>query len=437
MNMVYSFSLRFIIPIIFFLGLLHKSFAAPVEITFWHSFSGQLGQELKSITAQFNSSQSAYKVIPIFKGEYRDTLTAFASSFRAGLPPDIIQVYEVGSPLMLYPPGIIEPVGKIMGTEQSKVYDQSFMQSLQDRYRINHMWMAMPFNVSLPVMFYNEDLLSKLGYSKDNFPKTWDEFEKLAKLIKKRHHCAYTTTFPAWVLIEAYSAIEGLTPQNSSIALSNFLQRLRNWQLKGYFEYGGLEDDATVLFTSGHCAVMSQSSGAYKALSQVTSFKVGVAAIPKDETVSPDRYRNVVGGAAIWVVANRSPEKINGIREFFNFFLLPSIQESWHRNTGYLKLQRNNVIPSGARDLRCIAASSSRLHNDGDVIESIAQIDLNAKAPSDSTKNKDVLPQFQLRLIYDEALESIFSGLETPVQAIERAEKRSKQAISRFKDNAI
>ena len=135
--------------------------AKPLDIIFWHSLSGQLGQELKDIAEQFNASQPEYRIVPIFKGEYRDTLTAFASAFRAGLPPDLIQVYEVGTPLMMYPPSVIEPVSVVMGNAANQNYNITFMQSLGDRYRMGDKWMAMPFNISLPVMFYNQDLLIK------------------------------------------------------------------------------------------------------------------------------------------------------------------------------------------------------------------------------------------------------------------------------------
>ena len=48
----------------------------PTNIVFWHAMSAQLGDTLTGIVNNFNNSQSAYVVQPVYKGVYADTLTA-------------------------------------------------------------------------------------------------------------------------------------------------------------------------------------------------------------------------------------------------------------------------------------------------------------------------------------------------------------------------
>ena len=49
---------------------------AVVEIQWWHSMSGKLGDKVNEIAAKFNASQGDYKVTPVFKGQYDESMAA-------------------------------------------------------------------------------------------------------------------------------------------------------------------------------------------------------------------------------------------------------------------------------------------------------------------------------------------------------------------------
>ena len=53
------------------------AFATPAfavtEIHWWHAMSGQLGRQVEKLAADFNASQSEYRVVPAYKGNYRIT----------------------------------------------------------------------------------------------------------------------------------------------------------------------------------------------------------------------------------------------------------------------------------------------------------------------------------------------------------------------------
>ena len=57
---------------------------AETEITWWHAMGGQLGETVNKIAEDFNASQDEYKVTPVYKGSYEETLTAGIAAFRAG-----------------------------------------------------------------------------------------------------------------------------------------------------------------------------------------------------------------------------------------------------------------------------------------------------------------------------------------------------------------
>ncbi|MBA2711244.1 MAG: extracellular solute-binding protein [Tatlockia sp.] len=407
----------------FFIGILQ---AKPVEITFWYSLAGQTGQELRKLVENFNKSQQDYVVKPLYKGEYSEALTSFAAAFRAKQPPAIVQVFEVGTAIMLYPKGIIKPVDELMSEQGFSLPKESFLPAVRAFYSKDDKLMAMPFNTSIPVIFYNADLLGRLGYSEKSFPQSWDEMEILAaKLSKAGSSCAFTTAYPGWIMIESFAAIHGIgLTQNQPLravyndkGILNHLERLKRWQQQHYFEYGGRASDATVLFTSGRCAMFSQSSGSYNSLAELVKFRLGVALVPLDYNLSKIRYNNIAGGAALWAVAGQTQQIYRGIAEFFSYIAKPEVQQNWHQRTGYLPLGIDGIY-------------ASLIEKNKHPVLSLAQIDLASRI-----KNKPLLhlgPQNQIRTINDEALEAIFAGIKKPKLAIDDAVIQANYALLRF-----
>ncbi len=403
--------------------------AKPIELVFWHGMAGHLGEEVRALTDDFNKSQSNYVIKPIYKGNYTETLTNFAAAFRAHQAPSIVQVFEVGSAIMLSPPGVIKPVDELMQEQGIHLPKEDFIQSVREFYSRDNQLMAMPFNLSAPVLYYNLDVLAKVGYDQTNFPTTWADMEILAEKIKKAgYDCTYTTAYPGWVLFESYLAIHGLsitqgqppkvvfnTPQ-----LLRHIQRLNRWHKQGYFEYGGRVDDGTILFTSSKCPLFSQSSGAYNSLSALVPFRLGVATMPLDTKVSPVRYANVAGGAALWAVGGQSVEQYKGIALFFAFIAKPEVQKKWHEHTGYL--------PIGLQGIYTPIVQTSK-----HPVLLIAKGDLEGKVSP--TPFRHLGPQNQIRGINDEVLEAMFAGLINPEEALNEAVKRADHVLLRFSRN--
>lgn len=403
--------------------------AKPVEIVLWHSMPGHLGSEIKTLANGFNHSQTEYVIKPIYKGDYIESLTSFAAAFRAKQPPALVQVFEVGTTRMLIPEGVIKPVNELMQEQGRVLPETSFFPAVRSYYSEHGHLMAMPFNTSVPALYYNADLLAKVGYSAETFPRTWDEFEVMAAKLKQAGcHCVYTSAYPAWILVESFLALHGL-PMTDAVtqkatynnkSMINYLARLLRWQRLHYFEYGGRMDNATVLFTSGRCPLLSQSSGAYNSLSEMVPFRVGVAALPLDKQASDRRFNNVIGGAALWVVARQTPSIYKGVAQFFSYLARPDVQQHWHQNTGYLPLGIEGVykqLVSGNQHPSLRLATSELLGN------------------SDLVPSMRVGAQNQIRAINDEALEIIFAGIKTPQRAMDDAVARANHALLRFVHN--
>ncbi|HUC44965.1 MAG TPA: sn-glycerol-3-phosphate ABC transporter substrate-binding protein, partial [Hyphomicrobiaceae bacterium] len=95
-------------------GLYGGAASAQKEIQFWHAMGGQLGDVTNALAEEFNKSQTEFKVVPVYKGSYTDTLTAAIAAFRAKQNPHIVQVFEVGTATMMAAKGAVYPVYQLM-----------------------------------------------------------------------------------------------------------------------------------------------------------------------------------------------------------------------------------------------------------------------------------------------------------------------------------
>ena len=146
---------------------------AVTEIQWWHAMTGRLGDQVNLIANDFNASQSDYKVVPIYKGGYADTMAAGIAAYRAGNAPDILQVYEVGTATMMAAKGAVLPIYKLMERTGDKLDMSDYMPAVVSYYSDPHgNLISMPFNSSTPVLFYNKDAFKKAGLDPNKPPKT-------------------------------------------------------------------------------------------------------------------------------------------------------------------------------------------------------------------------------------------------------------------------
>ncbi|MGH8599646.1 MAG: sn-glycerol-3-phosphate ABC transporter substrate-binding protein UgpB, partial [Burkholderiales bacterium] len=56
---------------------------AATEIQWWHSMTSRNGELVNKIASDFNAKQSQYKIVPVYKGQYAQSLAAAIAAYRA------------------------------------------------------------------------------------------------------------------------------------------------------------------------------------------------------------------------------------------------------------------------------------------------------------------------------------------------------------------
>ena len=108
--------------------------SAQTEIQFWHSMTGALGDRVGDLAKKFNDSQKDYKVVPVFKGTYPESMAALVAATRAGNPPHMVQIFEVGTGTMMASGKAIKPVYEVMAQAGEKFDPKAYVPAVAGYY---------------------------------------------------------------------------------------------------------------------------------------------------------------------------------------------------------------------------------------------------------------------------------------------------------------
>jgi sn-glycerol 3-phosphate transport system substrate-binding protein len=431
-------ALRLLRPAALVLALCFASPAhAVTEIMWWHAMSGELGRQLEKLAADFNASQSEYRIVPSYKGNYTETVTAAIFAFRSRSQPAIVQVSEIATATMMAAKGAIYPVFELMRDEAEPFSPAAYLPAVTGYYAdaAGNM-LSFPFNSSTPILYYNKDMFRAAGLDPEVAPKTWPEVGEAAKRLRASGAvCGFTTSWPSWINVENFSAFhnlpistraDGFDGLNAELNFNNpvvvrHVAQLAEWQTTKVFDYSGRATSAEPRFQKGECGIFIGSSATRADIRKNSGFEVGYGMLPYWPDVKGAPQNTIVGGATLWVLRDRPREEYEGVAKFFGFLSKPQVQAAWHQNTGYLPVTR------AAFDLTRAQGFYDR--NPGTAI-SIEQITL--KPPTENSRGVRLGSFVLIRDVIDDELEQAFAGKKTAQAAMDSAVERGNRLLRQF-----
>lgn len=412
-------------------------YAEPVTVEFWHAMTGANAVATQKICDDFNASQSDYKVVPVYKGSYVDTMNAGVAAFRAGQSPAILQVYEVGTATMMAAKGAVYPVYQLMADNKEKFDPSVYIPAITGYYSTTDgKMLSMPFNSSTAVMYYNKDAFTKAGLDPNKPPVTWPEvFEDARKIKAAGYQGGFTTSWISWIQLENFSAwhnvpfgtlsngFGGLAARltfNGPLQVKHFTN-LYNLSKEGVFIYGGRENKADPVFTSGQVGIYFASIGGYGTIKSASKFDFGVARLPYYPDVQGAPQNSIIGGASLWVLQGRPKAEYKGVSEFFTYLSRPEVQAYFHETTGYLP------ITKAAYDY----AKNQGFYKTNPGPE-VAILQLLNKAPTANSMGIRFGYMPQIREFEDQVWEEILAGKISPKDGLDKMVDLGNQKLAEF-----
>ena len=386
--------------------------SAVTEIQWWHAMGGTNGERVNKIAEDFNATQSDYKVVPTFKGNYTETMTAAIAAFRAKKQPHIVQVFEVGTATMMAAKGAVYPVEEMMN-DAGEPFDKSvYLPAVISYYQTSDgELLSMPFNSSTPVMWYNKDALDKAGVTK--IPETWPEVKDASdQLLAAGYKCGFSFGWQSWVMVENFSAWHNIPMGTEENGFEGNL-----------FKYGGRRGDSLPMFTNGECGMWMNSSAYYGSIKSQAKFNFGQTMLPYYPDVIEKPQNSIIGGATLWVLRGKPDDEYKGVAKFMTYLSSPEVQAWWHQETGYVP------ITTPAYEL---SKEQGFYKENPGTDTAIKQLSLNTPTPN--SRGIRFGNFVQIRDVINEEMEAIWNESKTPSDAMDEAVSRGDALLRKFED---
>ena len=411
--------------------------AAATEIQLWHAMPGELGYQLQKLANEFNAAQRDYRVVPVFKGLYTETMMAALFALRLRQHPAIVQVAEVATATMMAARSAIVPVDELMREQRERFDPADYLPVIAGYYSdAAGKLLSFPLNASTPILFYNKDQFRFAGLDADNPPKTWPELEAAAeKLRQAGYACGFTTHYPSWVNVENFLAVHGLPVATSANGMNGLdaklvidhplmikhLGALAIWQKSKIFDYSGRTTRGEQRFIVRDCGIFLGSSASRADFLTQASFDIGFGMLPYWPEVAGAPKNSIIGGGSLWVLRDRPEGEYAGVAQFLAYLSRADVQAKWHQTTGYLPITR------AAYELT--RAQGFYEANPGADIP-IKQITLNP--PGEDTRGLRLGSYVTVRDIIEEEMEQALAGSETAAAALKKAASRGNEVLRAF-----
>lgn len=314
------------------------------SIEYWHinSQTGG-GPALTSVVDKFNAQRNGVTVRTRFNSGYTDLIQNMQAAMAGGSRPDIAQI---GYNYINY---VAENLPFVSATDLAKRFGS---QGVLDGIRENLLTLGQakgtqlgtPYSLSVPVVFYNADMLRQAGLDPVKPPQQWTEWMDAAQQIKARTGKATISLlqFPGdnWILqalLESNGArvlgcanghsVATFDTENGAQAL-DMLAKGIDARIVANLQAA----QAQQAFLSGQTAALVASIASSANIRQQATFSVAAAPFPRSGTAQ----RRLPAGGNLLVVFSDDPAKQRAAWRFVEYLQQPDTLETWTTGTGYL-----------------------------------------------------------------------------------------------------
>lgn len=413
--------------------------SAATKFEFWYGLSGDLSERIQDMCKTFNESQADYEIVCVSQENYENNLQNTIAAFRANKQPTITQISD-GGVVDLMLSGAYIPVRQLMEENGYKIDWSDYNAGVASYFSTSTgELLAMPFNNSTAMFYYNTDALKAVGF--EGAPQTWEQVEKIARDLKAAGYDCPVAFDPtgSWQWFEQFSAIHNqpiATEGNGYGGLDavvdfnhgKFVDQL-TWIKKMYDEglfvpkSKAIGETANDAFVNAKCQMSSSSIADHGTFGKqaIEGMHWDVAMLPVWE--GTERKNSLVGGAALWTLKGSSEEQYKGAAAFYAFLATPKQAEWWSTVTGYIPVTNSGFEAMKASGFYDKAPYKGR---------ELALASLAFTPPSEYTRGVRLGNFGAVRKEIGDAMQAVLFN-NVPVQeALDTAAERSNEALRKF-----
>jgi sn-glycerol 3-phosphate transport system substrate-binding protein len=429
--------------ILLIVSLLVTLGTAKTKIQFWHAMSGWRIELLQNMANDFMEQNPDIEVEVQYTGSYQDTLNKLIAAIKAGTPPNVVQVFEVGTQSII-DGGIAVPMQDMIDKDPS--FDiAALLPQVLNYYVVNGKLYSMPFNSSNAIMFYNKTMFEEAGLDPTKPPATYEELMEACKALTKKDangniiKSGITWNLHSW-FFEQMLALQdaplvnnnnGRTAPPTKALLNNeaglkFVKLWKELSDNDYMVNTKKEDwtGARKLFLSQSVGMLITSTSDVSAImdgAKENGFDVSAAFLPTPAD-SP-QGGIVIGGGSLWMIDGNPDDEMEATWEFVKFMSETKQQIAWHKGTGYFPVRKDAI---------------TQLLNEGyyseypDHMVAILQLLFSKQNYNTNGAIMGIFPEF--RNTFEDNIEKMLNGRMTPEQVLENTEETATELLEEYNE---
>jgi sn-glycerol 3-phosphate transport system substrate-binding protein len=154
-------------------------------------------------------------VTTVFAGNYDDTYAKIKTSITAGNTPQLVQIYDLGTRFMIDSKKVT-PVQNFI--DQDK-YNTDLEPIVANYFTINKKLYSMPWNNSMPILYYNKDAFTAAGLD-PNKPRTARLLSTVLAPLSTAGFSSSSPPAPTWRCATTATAATRTPPSSCQIRRS-------------------------------------------------------------------------------------------------------------------------------------------------------------------------------------------------------------------------
>jgi sn-glycerol 3-phosphate transport system substrate-binding protein len=409
----------------------------PVDITVWHAFNDRVGPPFVDLVNEFNSSQDEVEVKLVAQGSYKDNFQKFKAGLESGDLPDMVQIEDTGTQQMI-DTGVVLPAESCIEADD---YDTSaYLPRILDYYSAKDVLYPAYFNVSNPILYFNETAFTRAGLDPANPPATLAELRSASEQLKAAGYpYGFALKTDPWFL-EQWSAKGGATyvdeengrrERADAVTWDETAQEIFDWMADMVDSglaitspnEGPGEIDHFLALREGRAGMTIDTSAALGAITAVIeSGEGGNVVLGNGAMPGPEGDGGVlVGGGAFYISNRSSDEKQAAAWKLAKFLGEPENVAYFSAGTGYVPIREDAV---GDADLQARWAETPGFQ--------IAYDQL-TEGPDNVATAGPLIGDYQgVRDAVLAAMEQMFTQDKAPKPALDDARTRADGAIEEY-----
>ncbi len=410
----------------------------PITIEFWHAMADDLGAVVDELVDRYNASQDAVVVNATFQGSYDDTYNALLASFDTGTAPNIVQNFDLAAQTM-FDTGRLVPAHQLMAAGDA----DAFLAAPRDYYSDETGMVALAFNSSTPIVYYNAEMFEAAGLDAPADDWNFSDFMETCDALEASG-VQFCVTFGTvgWYFEQILANSGGLyfNEDNGRTGRATEVEFNKGQGVEVFDFLSGLIadghapnlgntwSDTDSVFFAGEAAMIFDSTAGARGFQDNADFEVKTAFIPHSD--SSDRNGVVIGGAALWLIDSGDDAVNQAAWDFMKFMTEADQQVTWHTGTGYFPVLAS-LQDSPPSDL------ASFWDENPNFVTAIRQLATTDTQNADGSVNYAVLggragPFPEIRRIIVEAYSAVLDEGKTAQEALDEAAEKANQALADY-----